>query len=293
MTSDVSSVLAPGERTVHLNGVELWYRVAGRGPALVVQAPGWGIGSGVYQQTMQALERTCTVVYYDTRASGRSQVPSDLGDINVGAFVEDLEALRVHLGIASFAVIGHSHGGYIAMNYALTHPDRLSSLVLVDAQVGVEEPGEDLGQSLPRLATDSRLADALEAFTGSWEFDSDEQATDLLRRILPLYFANPEGEPLAQVRAALKSSRVSVVALRGTQHSDGMFPVREKLGRITTPTLVLAGKHDFICAPTQPDIIHRGIKGSALMVFENSGHFPWIEEADRFFAEVGAFLRRL
>jgi pimeloyl-ACP methyl ester carboxylesterase len=66
--------------------------------------------------------------------------------------------------------------------------------------------------------------------------------------------------------------------------------VREKLRRITAPTLVLAGKHDFISAPTQVDIIHQGIKGSALTVFENSGHFPWIEEPDRFFAEVATFL---
>jgi pimeloyl-ACP methyl ester carboxylesterase len=240
---------------------------------------------------MQALERECTVVYYDPRASGTSRAPSDLDEINVGAFVGDLEALRDHLGLASFAVIGHSHGGYIAMNYAVTYPDRVSSLILVDAQLGADEPAEDLGLSLPRLAEGGRVADALEAFTGPWEWASDDELAGWLSRILPLYFADPEGEPLAGARAGLRASQLSLVAFQRTQRSDGMFPVREKLGQIGAPTLVLAGKHDFICAPTQPEIIHQGIRGSVLTVFENSGHFPWLEEADRFFAEVAGFLR--
>jgi proline iminopeptidase len=290
--SSASSTLAPGERRVRVNGVELWYRVAGRGPVVVLQAPGWGVGSGLYQGTMQALERACTVVYYDPRASGESEVPSDLDQINVGAFMEDLDALRDHLGLASFALLGHSHGGYIAMNYAVAYPDRLSALLLVDAQVGADEPGEELSLSLPRLAEDGRFAEALAAFTAPTEWSSDDGAADWLHRVLPLYFADPEGQPLARARAGLRSSRVSLAALRGTQRSDALFPVRDKLARITTPTLVLAGRHDFICAPAQPEIIHGGIRGSTLTWFERSGHFPWLEEPDRFFAEVAGFVGR-
>lgn len=292
MSSITSSTLATGERTVHVNGVELWYRVAGNGPALVVQAPGWGIGSGFYQQTLQALERECTVVYYDPRGSGRSQVPADPDDINVGAIVADLDALRAHLGLASFALLGHSHGGYIAMSYAVRYPDRVSALVLVSAQVGAEEPGEDLRLSLPRLAEDGRFADALAAFTSPWESDSDAALTGWLSRILPLYFADPDGAPLAGARAGVQSSQVSLRAFQGCQQSDGRFPVREQLGRITAPTLVVAGERDFICAPTQPAIIHEGIRGSVLTVCEKSGHFPWLEEPDRFYAVVSDFLRR-
>jgi proline iminopeptidase len=83
---------------------------------------------------------------------------------------------------------------------------------------------------------------------------------------------------------------VSLAALHGTQRSDAAFAVRDELARIATPTLVLAGRHDFICAPAQPEIIHRGIGGSALTWFEHSGHFPWLEEPEGFFGEVADFL---
>src|SRR5690348_8053658 len=124
-------------QTAIINGVRLAYRVAGSGPPLVVQPPGWGIGVGLYQQTYTPLEAHNTVIYYDTRGSGDSARAVAPDSINVGQFVEDLDGLRALLGLERFALTGHSHGGYIALNYALRYPERLSHLLPVDAQVGV------------------------------------------------------------------------------------------------------------------------------------------------------------
>jgi proline iminopeptidase len=283
--------LTPGEYTRKVNGLELWYKVAGKGPVLMVQPPGWGLGVGLYEQTFRPLESQFTLIYHDTRGSGRSQAPPNADAINVGAFVEDLEALRRHLELDSFALIGHSHGGYIALNYALMYPQHLSHLMPLDAQVGVEEPGQDLQRTLPVLAKDPRLADAAKAFGEPWQLESDRDVNVLLERILPLYFRDPEGEGVAALREKMRALRVVLTTMQASDSSDGRFLVREKLNTIGVPTLVLVGRHDFICSPVQAQIIHEGISRSKLVVFENSGHFPWLEEPDLFFATVTSFLK--
>jgi pimeloyl-ACP methyl ester carboxylesterase len=283
--------VSPGEYTLKVRGLDLWYKVVGNGPVLIVQPPGWGVGVGLYEQTFRPLESEFTLIYYDTPGSGRSQTPANSEDINVGAFVEDLEALRTHLDLDFFALIGHSHGGYIALNYALKYQRHVSHLLPLDAQLGVEEPGQDLQRTLPELAKDPRLADASKAFGEPWRLESDRDLVVLLERILPLYFRNPEGEGLTAFREYVRMNRIAVTTMQATDTSDGRFLVRDKLNTIHVPTLVLVGRHDFICSPVQAQIIHESIRGSKLAVFEKSGHFPWLEEPDLFFSTVTNFLK--
>jgi proline iminopeptidase len=283
--------VSPGEYTLKVKGLELWYKVVGKGPVLMVQPPGWGLGVGLYEQTFRPLESEFTLIYHDTRGSGRSQTPANSEDINVGAFVEDLESLRTHLELDSFALIGHSHGGYIALNYALKYQRHVSHLLPLDAQLGVEEPGQDLQRTLPELAKDPRLADAAKAFSEPWQLESDRDVSALLERILPLYFMDPEGESVTELREYMSTHRIAVTTMQATDTSDGRFLVRDKLNTIRIPTLVLVGRYDFICSQVQAQIIHEGIRGSKLAVFEKSGHFPWLEEPDLFFSTVTNFLK--
>jgi proline-specific peptidase len=258
---------------------------------LVVQPPGWGIGAGLYEQTLRPLERDCTLIYYDTRGSGRSQAPPNPDDIHVGAFVEDLEALRTQLELDSFALIGHSHGGYVALNYALKYQQYLSHLLPLDAQLGVEEPEQDLQRTLPELAKDPRFADAVKAFADPSPLEAESDVSVLLERILPLYFHDPEAKCVAALRDNLRMTRIALTTMQATDSSNGRFLVRDTLSTIRVPTLILVGRHDFICSPLQAQIIHDGISGSRLAVFEESGHFPWLEEPDLFFSTVANFVR--
>jgi hypothetical protein len=143
--------ISPGEHLFSNNGLKLRFKVAGSGPVLMVQPPGWGVGAGLYEHAFGPLESHFTLIYHDPRGSGRSEAPADSAEMNVGAFVEDLESLREHLKLDSFALLGHSHGGFIALNYALKYPRRLSHLLPVDAQLGVDEPREDAERNLPEL----------------------------------------------------------------------------------------------------------------------------------------------
>jgi len=289
-----------GEHTLQVDGLELWYRVIGEGPVLVVQPPGWGIGAEVYEQTFKPLERDFTLVYYDTRGSGKSQAPANDKEYNVGLFVEDLEALRTHLGLDTFALIGHSHGGLIALNYALKYQRYLSHLLPLDSQlVGAVEHGLEARKEEQRIVSelvkDARFAEALEFFQSAGGFGaifqirSDSEFSAFLARIMPLYLKNSDHAP--NLQEYLKTHRLPLAALHATGASDGRFPVVERLNAIKVPTLVLNGRYDIFCSPAQAQVVHKRINGSKLAIFENSGHFPWVEEPDLFFSTVADFLQ--
>jgi proline iminopeptidase len=278
--------------TIHIEEQKIRYRIAGQGPTIMVQAPGWGIGTGLYEKTLAPLERDFTVVYHDTRGSGGSVPVADSTSMNVGQFVTDLEALRTYLGIESFALLGHSHGGFIAMNYALAYPRNLSALVLVDSQLGVDEPREDAQRTVPKLAQDPRFAQAVGVFSSPWRMDTDEEMKALVDGVWPLYFFDPSAGVAATSREVLRSGTISCAAMKETSATNGQFLVRNRLGNITVPTLVLVGRHDFICSPVQAQAIHAGVTGSVLEVFERSGHLPWLEEPQLFFNTLGRFLAK-
>ena len=289
-----------GEHTLQVNGLELWYKVTGEGPVLIVQPPGWGIGAEVYEQTFKPLESQFTIIYYDTRGSGKSQVPTNAEEINVGVIVEDLEALRLHLGLDSFALIGHSHGGLIALNYALKYQQYLSHLLPLDSQlVGHLEHGQNAHREeqriLSELVKDAAFAEAMNFFHAAggfgalFQMKSDAEFSAFLARIMPLYLKNSRHAP--NLQEYVKTHKLPLAALIATALSDERFPVADGLKTINVPTLVLNGRYDIFCSAARAQIVHEHIKGSKLMVFENSGHFPWVEEPDIFFSHVTDFIK--
>jgi pimeloyl-ACP methyl ester carboxylesterase len=285
--------LKHGEGITNINGVPVWHKVVGTGPVLVVQSPGWGIGSKIYQQTLADLSAHHTLVFHDTRGSGASTGPDlDYASVNVGQFVQDLEALARHLELDKFTLLGHSHGGYIALNYAVKFPERLEGLVLVDAQLGVAEPGADLQRTLPLLADVSGYRDAVAAFTGPREIGNDSEFSAFLRKIGPLYFRNPAGPAFERFVAFIENNPVSLRSFLATSSTDSRFEVRTMLPTIGVPTLCMVGDHDFICSPVQAEAIAQGIPGAELSRFADSGHFCWIEEPAAFRTALENFLGR-
>jgi proline iminopeptidase len=292
-------IVTRGEHTLHVDGLELWFRVRGNGPVLVVQPPGWGIGVEVYEQTFKPLEQDFTLVYFDPRGSGKSQAPVNTKDLHVGCFVEDLEALRAHLGLDSFALVGHSHGGLIALKYAIKYQRYLSHLLLLEAQlVGDLGQGRDAQNEeqsiISELVKDAGFAQALKFFQSAggfgalFQLKSDREFSAFLARIMPLYLKNSDHAP--NLREYVKTHRLPLAALIATASSDESFPVADKLKTIQVPTLILNGRYDIFCTAARARIVHERIHGSKLVVFENSSHFPWVEEPDVFFSTVSDFL---
>jgi proline iminopeptidase len=202
-----------------------------------------------------------------------------------------------HLGLEQPLVLGHSHGGFVALRYAVDHPGRLSGLLLYDTSpTTTEEFSVDMGEQLERAAERHAGEPWVEDTMAAWQelfaippdaHPSEDELSRILRRMLPIYFADYLGmrDTLDPLFGALT---LYADPSQGVEPSP--FDVREQLAAITVPTLVLVGRHDPVCSLRWSTALHDGIPGSKLAVFERSGHFAHIEEPAAFAGAVQGWL---
>ena len=180
-----------GQYAASLNGVELGYTVTGKGPPLLVVAPGWGIGSRYLQHGLAPLAVRFTTIFVDPRGSGRSGRPADNAAMSSAAMAEDIHALTQHLKLAPVDLIAHSNGGAIALAFAANHPEACGKLALVDSQLMGFTASEATGKILARAKDDPRYRSAVR-MAGSPLPQTDDAFTAHLKNLLPLYFHHPQ-----------------------------------------------------------------------------------------------------
>jgi proline iminopeptidase len=278
-----------GQYVAELNGVELGYTIIGKGPPLVVVAPGWGIGSHYLQRGLAPLALRFTMIFVDPRGSGRSGRPADNAAMSSAVMAEDIHALTQHLKLAPVDLIAHSNGGAIALAFAANHPDACGKLALVDSQLMGFAASEATRQILALAKDDPRYRSAVRS-VGFPLPRTDDDFTAQLKNLLPLYFHHPQ-KMLPRFLQTM-DGLVSAETFHAQSAADRAAAINqiETLGRIRACSLVMVGQHDWICPLHVSKRIHSGLSSSTLEIFEFSGHFPWIEEPVRFFGTLKSFL---
>jgi proline iminopeptidase len=208
---------------------------------------------------------------------------------------DDLEALRVHLDLTEISILGHSNSGAIALSYAARFPDRVSKLVLIASQVLGLSAAADTQRILQNRSTDPRFEEATKVvstfFAGQVNpAASDESLESFIAQALPLYLHSPE-KALSLAQEQL-SGPISSYAFASQFAADAAFPTDQtkSLGAIRAKVLIMVGRHDYIYPVALSERLHEGIPESSLVIFEESGHLPWLEESNAFFAELELFL---
>ncbi|MFI1990860.1 alpha/beta fold hydrolase [Actinoplanes sp. NPDC020271] len=283
----MSSSRRPGTHSFQHAGIRQVYHVAGAGPVLIAHAGGPGV-EYTYLRSPE-LEKHFTMVYPEPVGTGTSGRLPD-GATYVETYAEFLAALIEHLGEPKVHLLGHSHGGLVAMRYAIDHPERVAGLALYSATPTTDAEFRAAEQALalayadrhPDVPEAAGLLDALGTFGDA---GTDEAATEVLRLALPLYFADFWGRETEfhELRSTVRAWATSFPSTRAD--------LRPELPSITAPTVVIVGRHDFICGPVWAGMIHRGVPGSQLVILENSGHFGQIEEPGAYVEAVTRLLR--
>lgn len=262
----------------------LAYQTLGAGAPLLVMH-GAGLDHHYLQPWLDPLGQRAELVYYDHRGCGASEEPADWAAVDVATWADDADALREHLGHEQVVVFGHSFGGLIALEYALRHPRRVRGLVLCGALANFHHVEESVA-NVQKRATPEQL-EAIQRAFGAPVAD-DETLRDLWRSALPLYFRSLDpsvGESILET-TCFKAGAFN----RAMQELAPQIDLVPRLGEIDAPTLLLAGRHDWICPP-EPCLDQLSeIPRSTKRVFEESGHCPFIEEADAFIDVVGSWL---
>jgi pimeloyl-ACP methyl ester carboxylesterase len=271
------------------NDVELSYSIAGAGPPLVITSPGWGIGSDYLRHGLEPLLAHFTIVFVTTRGSGRSTRPADILRMGSADMADDIEELRRHLGLPTIDLFGHSNGGAIAIAYAQRHGAYLRKLVLTSSQLLGFDISKTVQSFLDQAAADPRYRDAVSWVAQPRPNDDDAFRRHFLKR-LPLYFHDPDAH--AETFTRHMGESFSAWASRAQAAADQLASASQvdKLASIGAETLIIVGRHCWVCPVAISERLHAGIGGSRLVVLERTGHFPWIEEPERFFPEITKFL---
>jgi pimeloyl-ACP methyl ester carboxylesterase len=262
------------------DGVSLAYRLVGEGPYLLCQSGGPGRASA-YLGDLAGLTATRTLVLLDSRGTGESARP-DPRHLTWPHLAEDLEALRQHLGVETCDLLGHSAGTVVAQAYAAAHPERVRRLVLVtpSGRLQLDAPAPDV-ERIVRSRTD--VPEAVEAF-----FHGENAA------MRPIFYGRWDDATKAHAEAA--DAEMDPVAERSFYPPDHVAErprcaaVVQALSAVESPVLVVAGDRDGATGVESAHAVAASFPNARLEVLPGVGHFPWVEEPERFRALVADFL---
>jgi pimeloyl-ACP methyl ester carboxylesterase len=268
---------------------ELGYRVLGDGPPLVCLPGGPGRASQ-YLGDLGGLDATRQLVQLDPRGVGLSADPADAASLRVDRLVDDVEALRIHLGLERMDLLAHSAGAVLATLYAAAHPQRLARLVLLTpglAALDVDDPGEELAAALERQAAEPWYPAARAALDRIFEGDLSFEAFSASR---PFYYGR--WDAAAQAHATVGVAERHMAARVGYFAGAVLDPAatRAALAKLDAPVLLYAGERDPMVTP---ELLRRAapLFGDASVIVQpGAGHFPWIDGPAGFAAAVESFL---
>ncbi|MCX4760390.1 alpha/beta hydrolase [Streptomyces sp. NBC_01275] len=280
-----------GEAQTIVDGIRQVYRVVGDGPLCLVHSGGPGVHPGYLR--MPALEKHLTMIYLDPVGAGDSDLLPD-GDYSMSRYAYFAEAVLDDIGASTAYFLGHSHGGFVALQLGIDHPDRVEGLILYDtAPISGQELTDTATKEMaafverwpdrPEAAAAVRIWDAA-VVSHTLEITDDESHRRFLEGILPAYFAD--------YRKTVE--RVGALDLQVTHDPDRRtvdWDVRGQLETINVPTLVIVGSHDFICPTRYAYEMAAALPDARICEMFESGHFAHIEEPDVFADAVLDFVR--
>ena len=263
----------------NINSVNLNYEVTGQGPAVVLIHGGNG-STQDWSNQIAVLSPKYKVVALDIRGHGKSASPKNETEYSIPIFAEDVLGLVDLLGISTCCLIGHSLGGYIALEFAVSYQDRMAGLVLVDTaseQLVEDSKTTQLLQKLYQLA-------ASQGIEAAFEYDDQFNPTKIerLKKHPELRQKSPQTKQMPSVAGYIYCPR----AVARWQ------PVTPRLSEIKVPTLIYRGEEDkpFVEAVK---ILKKGIIGSELETIKGVGHNPHQDAPEIFNQILLKFLKRI
>jgi proline iminopeptidase len=235
---------------------------------------------------LDLLDDVMHLVYYDHRGNGRSDRPP-IKTLTPENLCADADALREYLNFEKIAILGHSFGGLLAMEYALCYPEKVSHLILIDtiAQAPANYAEEIIANIMRKGATEEMMA---ELQGPPLENDADMERR--MRVVAPLYFHEFD-EGLYN-----NLSKHTVWNALAAAHSAALirdYDIKSSLGDIQAPTLVIVGDDDFIVPISQARTLQQGIPDAEIAIIEDSGHFSYIEKPQDFKDAICQWLSRM
>lgn len=284
-----------------VNGVKLFFDVEGAGfvptgpimkekPVCFVLHGGPGGDHTSFKPALSPLSEVMQLVYIDNRGSGKSE-RGPQSTYTLKNNVEDIEELRKYLGLDKIVLLGTSYGGMVALEYARKYQENLKSLLLV-----VTAPSSDFTNKAKDIVKQKGTSEQQEMAQVLWDgaFKSSEQQEQYYEVMAPLYSYShedtAEGE-LARENASKRSNRSYEALNEGFGGFLREYNVVDFLPSIYVPTLIIAGRHDWITPVEGSIFMNEKILNSKLVIFEESSHSVLKDEHDKFIVTVTDYVK--
>jgi pimeloyl-ACP methyl ester carboxylesterase len=254
------------------DGTRLAYHQAGAGRPLIC-VPGGPMQASVYLGDLGGLSAHRSLVLLDLRGTGASAIPADPASYRCDRQVDDVEALRVHLGLERIDLLGHSAGAALALLYAARHLNRVDRLVLLNPSprvVGLEITDLDRRQVAELRRGEAWFRDAFVALERIWS--SEATAADWTA-IAP--FTYGRWDAAAQAHLAREASQTNAEAAAVYYSAGALDPqaTSAALARLRAPVLLVAGEYDVALPPKYAELFGQ----AELAVQPGGGHYPWLD----------------
>lgn len=289
------------EGSVSFRGFNVWYRIVGdreaRGKLPLLCLHG---GPGATHEYLEPLEAMAAagrrVIFYDQLGNGNSDHPHDPAMWTVPLFVEEVGVMRRALELDRIHILGQSWGGMLAMEYALTQPAGLASLIVADSPASMPQwvaEANRLRSELPPEVQQTLLKHE-EANTTDDPAYQEAMLVFYRRHVCRL---DPWPDCVSRTFEKLTQNPEVYHTMNGPSefHVIGTlkdWDIVDRLAEIQVPTLVLGGRYDE-ATPAITGTVHRGIPGSEWVIFEHSSHVPHVEETERYIQVLDKFLSRV
>ena len=280
---------APRESRVPVGNASLYSREIGQGQPIIVLHGGPDFDHGYLLPDLDRLATSFRLIYYDQRGRGRSADQVLPEEVTLESDVDDLDKLRQHFGLESAALLGHSWGAVLAMEYALRHPDRVSHMILMNPAPAsandfavfrksyAQKLGADLDPQREILASAAYKEGDPEAVAARYRLHfkaalARPQDYEKLMATMKAGFIRQGKEGIVKARA------VEDRLMHDTWEMDG-YDLLPRLKTLSIPTLVIYGDHDLIPGDIATHIA-RAIPNARMVTLRNCGHFTYLECPD-------------
>ena len=260
--------------------IDLWFDTIGTGELLIALHGGLGLDHTTLRPWLDPLAQDMRLAYLDHRANGRSG--GDGHDMTMTQLAGDVEALRRHLGAERAWLLGHSYGGFVALQCAMERPETLHGIVLCDTDSKAPS-GETVTAELARLGAD--LEQVMPAFATPIETQDDLLA--FFEVLAPYYLPHSPADRTGSLLADLIFRREGAA---GGDRALADWDVSARLGEVAVPTLVIAGADDFLFPPAVTHALGDALPHAEVVVLDGAGHLPFVEQQDAFLHAVRSFV---
>jgi len=283
------------EGYVAFRGYRTWYRLTGdlgSGAVPLLALHGGPGSTHHYFAPLEQLGDERAVVVYDQIGCGGSDRPGDI-EWSVAVFREEVDAVRSQLGLDRIHLLGTSWGGMLALEHVLSGAQGIVSLILSSTLASVDQWAAE--QMVLRNALPADVVEVLDRHDRAGTYDDPEYERAMEAYFDRHFYRGPKPRAELERMAAEKATDV-YRAMQGPNEwtvtgAIRGWDVRDRLGEIEMPTLVVRGRHDM-CTDAIAATLVQGIRDVCEVVLEHSSHTPVLEETERYLDAVRVFLRQ-